>query len=105
MKDELPQTKIKPITTDDFSLICICAIRYSLGRMTYMPNVVQSYIKANLDHFTAKDLSVVINDIEQHGKDSDGNVDVKAYGMEFDYRDWMKFKSLLQHQLDQLTNH
>lgn len=30
---------------EDFGTILICAVRYSLGRQTYMPGLVQGYIR------------------------------------------------------------
>ena len=32
----------------DFGTVCGCAVRYSLGRQTYMPSLVQQFINRNL---------------------------------------------------------
>lgn len=31
-----------------FGTICLCAMRYALGRQTYMPGLVQDFIKAHI---------------------------------------------------------
>lgn len=30
---------------DDFGAVCNCAVRYAIGRMTYMPSIVVGFIK------------------------------------------------------------
>lgn len=77
----------------DLGTICICAVRYSLGRMTYMPNLVQTFIMDNIGMLFTSDIDIMIRDVSEFG-----GVDCRksAYGADYDYRDWMKFKEKLE---------
>lgn len=73
---------------DDFFTIVICAIRYSLGRRTYMPSLVCGYAKQYIKEIPTKDLYVISRDIREHGSESYG---AEAYGDECDLITWMNF--------------
>ena len=67
---------------DEFGLILNCAVRYAIGRQTYMPHAVMDYIRPLLPHLTGRTLGVLINDIEKSG----------SYGDEIiDKPNWMRF--------------
>ena len=51
-------------STDDFESVLICALRYCLGRQTYMPSIVIAFIRPMLSVLSAKALSVIVRDIE-----------------------------------------
>ena len=51
---------------DDFGAILNCAIRYSLGRQTYMPKLVIDFIKPMIPALDNRTLYVFIQDIESH---------------------------------------
>lgn len=58
--------KLKSVSiNEDFGTILICAVRYSLGRQTYMPGLVQGYIRPILPSLDKKTLSVMQRDIEE----------------------------------------
>lgn len=76
----MPPDKPKPpnidLTDDDFTCILTAAIRYTLGRETYMPMLVTSYIRPLLPYLTNKALSLFEKDIREQG-----NMDYeRAYG-------------------------
>ena len=48
---------------EDFCTILICAIRYCLGRQTYMPSLVTDFIRPLLPHLDDKTLRVMRADI------------------------------------------
>ena len=54
----MPPNKTKPpnidLTDDDFACILTAAIRYTLGRETYMPMLVTSYIRPLLPYLSDK---------------------------------------------------
>lgn len=52
------------ITDEDFGTLAICAIRYSQGRMTYMPELVRGIVRGHISEVSDKDLQVMINDCE-----------------------------------------
>lgn len=69
---------------DDFCTILICAVRYSIGRQTYMPSLVIDYITPKLHLLNDKCLAVMERDIAEAG----------YYGHEvIDKPGWMKFLS------------
>ena len=43
-----PQDNLAPLYDHDFRLILIAAMRYAMGRNTYMPMVVADYIKRHI---------------------------------------------------------
>lgn len=51
------------IVDEDFETILICAVRYSLGRRTYMPGLVINYITPLLRRLSIKTLKVMEKDV------------------------------------------
>lgn len=69
---------------DDFGLVLNCAVRYALGRRTYMPSAIVSFINPMLP---------MINDRTLHCLDQD-IADAKyegGYGDECDEKVWLQF--------------
>ena len=50
---------------DDFGCIINSALRYAIGRRTYMPSVVMEFVRKHLNILDAKTISVMIEDIEK----------------------------------------
>lgn len=71
------------LSDDDFGTVLNCAIRYCLGRRTYMPGLVTSYIRPLLPFLNDKTLDVMKRDIDEQGK--------FGYGHECDYETWASF--------------
>jgi len=70
----------------DFSTIVGCALRYALGRYTYMPSTVKGFIERHIEAITEKDLNVMINDIE----------DKMKYNKELPYKElWLELRDSL----------
>ena len=67
----------------DFSTIVGCALRYALGRYTYMPSTVKGFIERHIEAITENDLNVMINDIE----------DKMKYNKELPYKElWLELR-------------
>lgn len=49
--------------TDDFETILICAVRYALGRQSYMPRLVIDYITPLLPELSERALAVMERDL------------------------------------------
>ena len=74
----------------DFGTICICAVRYSLGRETYMLSLVQQFIHRNLNLIDGYSLAVMVRDVK----------DAPSYGNEtIDKPGWMNFLAVLEKEL------
>ena len=61
-----PQDLLSPICDSEFRLILLSAIRYAMGRNTYMPVVVSGYIKRHLRLLDDRFLALATDDIRQH---------------------------------------
>ena len=84
------------IYDDDFGCIINCALRYAIGRHTYMPSVVMDFIRKHIDALDTKTISVMIEDIDREIKDE-----------ELDQReDWIGLQNDLKVQYEaMLTKH
>ena len=51
--------------TQDFELMMISALRYAIGRYTYMPSVTIEYIRYLIPQLSAKTLYIMKRDIEE----------------------------------------
>jgi hypothetical protein len=49
---------------DDFGTLCICSLRYCMGRQTYMPSLVRDIIRPLLPKLSDKDLAVMLQDCD-----------------------------------------
>lgn len=63
----MSKSKPFPFTLDDdyFGTILVCAVRYSIGRRSYMPSLVQDFIRPLLPHLSGKALFVMERDIRE----------------------------------------
>ena len=88
----MPTNKSYSIPADDTDLgaVLICAVRYCLGRATYMPSLVTSFITPYIPHLENRTLSVMMRDIQE----------APSYGMDCDRKMWMSFLQKLQHEAD-----
>ena len=63
------QEFLAPLCDNDFRLIVLSAMRYVMGRNTYMPLVVTDYIKRHIRLLDDKFLALAANDIRRHFED------------------------------------
>ena len=61
-----PQEFLAPLCDNDFRLIVLSAMRYAMGRNTYMPLVVTDYIKRHIRMLDGKFLVLAANNIRHH---------------------------------------
>ena len=74
----------------DFGTICICAVRYALGRETYMLSLVQQFVIRNLNLIDGYSLAVMVRDVKE----------APSYGNEtIDKPGWMNFLAVLKKEL------
>ena len=74
--------------------ILVCAVRYALGRMTYVVSDVCNYIKARAWFLSDQCKRVMINDIE-HDLDACRRMGIRC-GMDCDERDWLDLLEALK---------
>lgn len=70
---------INIFNTDDFCLVCICAVRYCLGRRTYTPWAVMSFIKPFLPALSDNTLYVMARDIAEADSLGDAEIDAPMW--------------------------
>lgn len=64
-----PRDLLAPLYDHDFRLILIAAMRYAMGRNTYMPSVVADYLKRHIQLLDDKFLVLAADDIRRHFED------------------------------------
>ena len=69
--------------TDEFGAVLNCAVRYCIGRRTYMPKLVMDVIRPLIPALTDKTLWCFERDIEG----------ANNYGADYDEEAWMRFLS------------
>ena len=85
---------LDPDNIDDFLVTLNCAVRYALGRMTYMPSLVTGFIMKNCkDILDKKTITIMLNDIN----------DCNNLGQNCDKETWMNFKAFLEDLLKNLN--
>lgn len=89
-----PKYKPIDINDDNFGAVLNCAIRYCLGRRTYMPKLVMDYVRPLLPDLSDKTLWCMEKDILQHETDGcslgDPSIDVPA---------WQEFLAQIQQEI------
>ena len=80
---------------DDFGAVCNCAVRYCLGRRSYMPSLVCGYITPLLPELTDKTLDCFERDIGER----------KRIGFDFgdscDYETWDAFYKAVCREIEE----
>lgn len=79
------------ILDDNFSCVVICAIRYCLGRKTYMPGLVCGYVKQLLPYLNDKAIGCMERDIREYKDD----------GMACDDATWMDMLETVRQQMSE----
>jgi len=59
------KSKHVKVESDEFGLVLNCAVRYCLGRRTYMPSNVIRFITPLIPRLTTRTLYVFKNDIDK----------------------------------------
>ena len=80
------------IDQESLGTLCVCAIRYCQGRMTYMPRLVREIVTKYLTELSDRDISVML-------QDCDFQRDMKLWGDErIDKPGWIKWKEILKEE-------
>lgn len=97
-KPKVITIKIMPDQIDFFGAVLNCAVRYCIGRMTYMPGLVTDWIMQHCHGLlTEKTLFVMKRDIDE-ARAREG------LGMDCDVRTWLKFREWLDKEEAQNGN-
>ena len=74
----------------------ICAVRYALGRMSYIVGVTCEFVAKNREKLSDNCIKILIRDIEEE-LDMYSRVG-KTCGMACDHHDWLKLLEVLKEQ-------
>ena len=70
---------IKIANTKDFGFVCICAVRYCLGRRPCAPGTVMGFIRPLLPRLDSKTLYVMARDIAEADNLGDAEIDAPMW--------------------------
>ena len=76
---------------EDFGTVFICAVRYCIGRQTYMPRMIQRQIRPLLPQIDSGALLVMRNDIRTASSWGDEEIDKPG---------WMQFLADIEAELE-----
>ena len=96
---------------NDFGIICLCAMRYALGRQSYMPSLVQDFIRGHIGEIDSGTIEIMIRDINEEDKITehtmpDGHI-LKFDGLgdtKIDRPGWERFRAFLKERLKEKKN-
>lgn len=92
-KERKVENMIDP-RNDDFGAICNCAVRYCMGRRSYMPGIVIRFITPYLPVLSNKTLWCFERDIEEHERMG------LPFGDECDVKDWLNFSRAVKAEIE-----
>lgn len=84
-----PECEFDP-ADDDFGGLVNCAVRYCLGRCTYMPSLICDYLKPRLFLLNAKTIGCMERDIRS----------ASFYGDECDRATWTAFLGAVENEME-----
>ena len=93
LKSDVPKGMVDP-TNDDFGAVCNCAVRYCLGRRSYMPSLVCGYIAPILLELTDRTLDCFERDIAERKRTR------FYFGDSFDYKTWDAFYKAVCNEIE-----
>lgn len=74
---------------EDFGCIVNSALRYAIGRRTYMPDTVIRFIRRNIHLLDERTITVAIRDIDEELR----------LGLEYQAEEWRQFRNELEEHL------
>ncbi|BAS59882.1 hypothetical protein LBWT_A0520 (plasmid) [Leptolyngbya boryana IAM M-101] len=96
---KLGATPPKEIGSDpDFGATVVCALRYCMGRKTYMPSTIVAFAKRHWQFISENDRVDIAKDIHYAFKQAEKSGDYSSIGMDCDIRLWSEFRDWIQEQ-------
>ena len=92
LRSDVPKGMVDP-ANDDFGTVCNCAVRYCLGRRSYMPSLVCGYITPLLPELTDKTLDCFERDIAERKRTG-------FFGDSYDYKTWDAFYKAVCNEIE-----
>lgn len=86
-----PASWCVPVFDSDYGIIVIAAVRYAIGRATYMPGLVKDYVIRYMTTFDNKTLSLLERDIEWY---------LNTFDVLCDREVWIELKNAVHEELE-----
>ena len=86
--------RAKYTINDEFEIVCNCAMRYCLGRRSYMPSIICGYIAPILPKLTDKTLDCFERGIAERKRTS------FDFGDSYDYETWDAFYKAVCNEIE-----
>lgn len=93
LRSDVSKGMVDP-TNDDFGAVCNCAVRYCLGRQSYMSSLVCGYITPLLPELTDTTLGCFERDIAERKRTGFYFID------SFDYKTWDAFYKAVCNEIE-----
>jgi len=88
----MPKTKTKKFDCDtNGSIMVVAALRYALGRHTYVPGAIQDWITQHWDSLDSNTKIVVLRDVFEHLYDDSRPSSYRTSMTDYDLSTWEKF--------------
>lgn len=98
---KLGSTPPKEIGSDpDFGATVVCALRYCMGRKTYMPSTIVAFTKRYWQSISEKDRAIILRDIRSAFDLAERTQSYSHIGMDCDIKLWSEFRDWIQEQSD-----
>lgn len=78
------------IDSEALGTLCVCAVRYALGRQSYIAATVARIVATHKRHLPGNDVDVILRGIEEGRR-------MGRLGMECDAREWERLADELRH--------
>lgn len=97
------KTETIPIS-DNLYIVAICAVRYALGRRTYMPGLVTDWVMASFTGRMPKGTAeIMMRDIQEQ-REMGERAGYSGLGDPCDVRTWEKFETWLKEEIGKCTS-
>lgn len=83
-----------------YGCIVLCAMRYAIGRRTYMTGLVADYIKENWFYINRQDRDNMLRDLSEDIAHSEANPDIRWLGDACDVAAWMELQTFMKEHMD-----
>ena len=97
LRADPPKGMIDP-ANDDFGAVCNCAVRYAVGRRTYMPSLVIDFITPHLGELSDKTLWCFQRDLQERARIT------RDFADDWAGDEWKQFQKLVYEELIKRTN-
>lgn len=84
----------------DYGCIVLCAMRYAIGRRTYMTGLVADYIKKNWLYVNAKDRAFLLRDLTEEIVHGEANPAMRWLGDDCDVASWMELQKFMKENMN-----